>query len=212
MSSLPCAPISILLADDHALFRNGVAALLQQQENMKLVAEAGDGREAVGLYMSHAPDITLMDLQMPGMGGLDAIAAIRLHDPRAKIIALTTYRSDVLLTRALQAGAAAYLLKSTLVEEMFATIERVHAGAPSAQPDAGPMLSAEIAAGRLTRREIDVLALAAEGNSNKGIARKLGIGEDTVKGYMSALFCKLGASDRTHAVALALKQGIIGCA
>ena len=209
MTSPNSGSIRILVADDHALFRNGVAALLQQQQHMLLVAEASDGQMAVDHYKRHCPDITLMDLQMPGMGGLEAIAAIRRHDSLAKIIALTTYRSDVLVTRALQAGASSYLLKSTLVEEMFATIERVHNGARYIPADVAQILSAEIPAGRLTRREIDVLALAAEGNSNKGIARKLGIGEETVKGYMSALFQKLGASDRTHAVALALKQGII---
>lgn len=205
----PPSPITILVVDDHALFRDGIAALLKQRDDMVMVAEAGDGQSAIEHYLAHRPDVTLMDLQMPGMGGLEAIAAIRRHDPAARIIALTTYRSDVQIKRALQAGATSYLLKSMLVDEMFHTIERVHAGARQLPPEVAAMLAGGFPVDLLTRREMDVLTLAAEGNSNKGIARKLGIGEETVKGYMSTLFCKLGAHDRTHAVALALKQGIL---
>jgi len=182
---------------------------LQQHGNMTLVAQASDGLMAIEQYKQHCPDVTLMDLQMPGVGGLEAIEAIRAHDPLAKIIALTTYRSDILVTRALAAGALSYLLKSTLVEEMFATIERIHTGARYIPADVAEILAGGEKPCKLTRREIDVLTLAAEGNSNKGIARKLDVGEDTVKGYMSNLFCKLGASDRTHAVALAMRHGLI---
>ncbi len=205
----PPSPITILVVDDHALFREGIAALLKSRDDMRIVAEAGDGQSAVEHYLTHRPDVTLMDLQMPGMGGLEAIAAIRLHDPAARVIALTTYRSDVQIKRALQAGATSYLLKSILVDEMIHTIQRVHAGARQLPAEVAAMLAGSFPVDLLTRREMDVLTLAAEGNSNKGIARKLGIGEETVKGYMSTLFSKLGANDRTHAVALALKQGIL---
>lgn len=209
MTSPTANAIRILLADDHAIFRDGIGALLKQRGDMVLVAEACDGQGAIAHYISHRPDITLMDLQMPGIGGLEAITAIRRHDPDARIIALTTYRSDVQVKRALQAGASSYLLKSMLVDEMFDTIIRVHAGLRQLPPEIAKMLACGLPMGQLTRRELEVLTLAADGHSNKGIARKLGIAEETVKGHMSALFCKLGASDRTHAVALALRQGIL---
>ncbi|MRW85435.1 response regulator [Pseudoduganella sp. FT26W] len=207
--SLNPAPIRILIADDHALFRNGIAALLAQQANMKLVAEASDGRSAIQLYREYQPNITLMDLQMNGMDGIASIEAIRDFDPGARIIALTTYRSEVLVQRAIRAGVCSYLLKSMLISDLITTIDCVHRGQRYMPSEVAQMLSFSIANEQLTRREIDVLSLAAKGNSNKMIAKQLGIGEDTVKSYMSTLFGKLGANDRTHAVALALRDGLI---
>lgn len=201
--------IRILLADDHAIFRGGIAALLAQQPGMRLVAEAADGQSAVALYRAHRPDVTLMDLQMNGMDGIGAIETICGLDPQARIIALTTYSSEVLLQRAMRAGACSYMMKSMLVEELLTTIERVHAGHRHLPPEVASMLAFSSRNDGLTPREIDVLTLAACGNSNKQIASLLGIGEETVKGYMRTLFSKLGASDRTHAVVLALRNGII---
>lgn len=202
-------PIRILVADDHALFRGGLAALLSQHERMQLVAEAADGNEALARYRDSRPDITLMDLQMNGMDGISAIEAIRAIDARARIIALTTYSSDALLQRAIRAGACSYLMKSMLVEDLFTTIERVHDGLRHLPLEVAAKLSLGVRREQLTLREIDVLTLAARGNSNKQIAHLLGIGDETVKGYMRTLFAKLGATDRAHAVALALTDGLI---
>ncbi|TFW16800.1 response regulator [Duganella callida] len=208
MSSHPAA-IRILLADDHAMFRSGIAALLLQQPQMTLVAEAEDGQQAVALYQQHRPDITLMDLQMNGMDGVVTIEAIRAIDPAARIIAVTTYSSEVLVHRAMRAGVSSYLLKSMLIKELITTIDCVHRGQRHLPAEIAQMLSFSLNNEQLTRREIEVLSLAAQGNSNKMIASRLGISEDTVKSYMSTLFGKLGANDRTHAVALALKSGLI---
>lgn len=203
------APIRILIADDHTLFRNGIAALLEQQPNMELVAEAADGKRAIELYREYRPHITLMDLQMNGMDGIASIEAIREFDPGARTIALTTYRSETLVQRAMRAGACSYLLKSMLINDLITTIDCVHRGQRYIPSEVAQMLSLGVISEQLTRREIDVLSLAAKGNSNKMIAKQLGIGEDTVKSYMSTLFGKLGANDRTHAVALALRDGLI---
>jgi DNA-binding NarL/FixJ family response regulator len=208
MRSIP-TPIRLLIADDHAMFRSGIAALLAQQPHITLVAEAEDGRQAIERYQQHRPDITLMDLQMKGMDGIIAIEAIRALDPAARIIALTTYSSEVLVHRAMRAGVSSYLLKNMLIKELIATIESVHQGQRRLPVEIAQMLSFSLNSEQLTRREIEVIALAAQGNSNKMIASQLGIGEDTVKSYMSTLFGKLGANDRTHAVALALKSGLI---
>lgn len=202
-------PIRILLADDHAMFRAGMAALLTRHDGMRLVAEAANGAEALALYRDRRPDVTLMDLQMCGMDGIGAIEAIRRVDAGARIIALTTYHSEALLQRAMRAGACSYLMKSMLVEELFGTIERVHGGQRHLPPEVAGMLNFSVRSEHLTPREIDVLTLAARGNSNRKIADLLGIGEETVKGHMSALLGKLGATDRAHAVALALRNGII---
>jgi len=203
------SPIRILVADDHALFRNGIAALLAQNPQMQLVAEAADGRGALEQYLSTRPDVTLMDLQMNGLDGISAIEAIRGVDADARIIALTTYRSETLLHRAMRAGAYSYLMKSMLVEDLFKTILCVHSGQRHLPQEMVGMLSFGGTPDHLTPREIDVLTLAARGNSNKQIARHLGISDETVKSYMRTLFAKLGAADRTHAVALALRDGII---
>jgi DNA-binding NarL/FixJ family response regulator len=208
MSSTP-APIRLLIADDHAMFRSGIAALLEQQPHIQLVAEAEDGKQAIELYQQHRPDVTLMDLQMKGMDGIVSIEAIRVFDPAARIIAVTTYSSEALVHRAMRAGVSSYLLKNMLIKELLSTIDAVHRGQRRLPVEIAQMLSFSLNNEQLTRREIEVIALAAQGNSNKMIASRLGIGEDTVKSYMSTLFSKLGANDRTHAVALALKSGLI---
>lgn len=207
--TLQPTPIRILIADDHALFRCGIAALLEQHSDLLLVAEASNGRSAIEQYQQHRPDITLMDLQMNGMDGIATIEAIREFDAGARVIALTTYRSEVLVQRAMRAGVYSYLLKSMLVNELITTIYAVHGGQRHIPSEIAQMLSFSMPNEQLTRRELDVLSLAAKGNSNKMIANKLGIAEDTVKSYMSALFGKLGANDRTHAVVLALRNGLI---
>jgi len=201
--------IRVLSVDDHAVLREGIAALIANQPNMELVAEACDGREAVELFRTHRPDVTLMDLQMPEMGGVDAMSAIRGEFPDARIIVLTTYTGDTQVMRAMKAGARAYLLKGLLRKELIETIRAVHAG----QRRMAPEIAAEIAEHStdevLTAREVDVLRLIAGGNANKQIAAQLSIGEETVKGYVKNIHAKLGAKDRTHAVTIGLKRGII---
>ena len=201
--------IRVLSVDDHAVLREGIAALIANQPDMELVAEACDGREAVELFRTHRPDVTLMDLQMPEMGGVDAMSAIRGEFPDARIIVLTTYTGDTQVMRAMKAGARAYLLKGLLRKELIETIRAVHAG----QRRMAPEIAAEIAEHStdevLTAREVDVLRLIAGGNANKQIAAQLSIGEETVKGYVKNIHAKLGAKDRTHAVTIGLKRGII---
>ncbi len=202
-------PIRILSVDDHPLFREGVAALLAGQSDLKLMAEASNGREAVDQFRRHRPDVTLMDLQMPEMDGVDAMVAIREEFPSARIIVLTTYIGDALVLRALKAGARAYLLKSLLRKDLLETIRLVHAG----QKRIGPVVAAELAEhatdDALSPREVDVLRLIAAGNANKAVASHLSITEETVKGHVKNILSKLAASDRTHAVTIALKRGII---
>jgi DNA-binding NarL/FixJ family response regulator len=200
--------IRILSVDDHALLREGIAALIGNQPDMQLLAEAVNGREAVELFRKHRPDVTLMDLQMPEMNGIDALSAIRGEFPEARIIVLTTYTGDVQVFRALKAGARAYLLKGLLRKELIETIHAVHAG----QKRLAPEIAAEIAEHAidegLTPREIDVLRLIAGGNANKEIAAQLSLSEETVKGHVKNILSKLGAKDRTHAVTISLKRGI----
>ena len=201
--------IRVLCVDDHALFREGVAALLTNQTDMELVAEGVNGVEALTLFRQHKPDVTLMDLQMPEINGIDAISAIRAEFPEARIIVLTTYAGDVQVTRALRAGARAYLLKGLLRKELLDTIRAVHAGQKRLTPEVAVEIAEHATDDALTAREIDVLRLVAGGNANKEIAAHLSIAEDTVKGYVKNILAKLSARDRTHAVTIALKRGMI---
>ena len=202
-------PIRILAVDDHPLFRNGIAALLATQPDMTLVAEASNGREAIQQFRAHRPDITLMDLQMPEMNGLDALAAIRSEFPDARIIMLTTYMGDVQVLRSMQVGARAYLLKNLLDKELLGTIRAVHAGKKALAAEASYALAEHATDEALTSAEVHVLRLIASGNANKEIAAQLSITEETVKGRVKNILAKLGAKDRTHAAMIGLKRGII---
>jgi DNA-binding NarL/FixJ family response regulator len=202
-------PIRILAVDDHPLLREGIAALVAGQSDMKLVAEASDGREAIAQFRKHLPDVTLMDLQMPEMEGVDAMIAIRDEFPNARIIVLTTYTGDVQVLRALKAGARAYLSKGLLRKELLDTIRAVHAGQKRIPAEIAIQLADYAAEDALTAREIDVLRLIAGGNANKQIAAQLSITEETVKGHVKNILSKLRANDRTHAVTIGLKRGII---
>ena len=208
MSSDPNS-IRILSVDDHPLIRQGVAGLVATQADMNLIAEAANGREAIQQFHRHRPDITLMDLQMPEMNGLEAIIAIRSEFPEARIIVLTTYAGDVQALRALKAGARAYLLKDSLHKELLATIRAVQAGKKSMSPEISFQLAEHTTDDSLTPAEVRVLRLIAEGNSNKEIAAQLSTSEDTVKGQVRNILSKLGAKDRTHAAMIGLKRGII---
>jgi DNA-binding NarL/FixJ family response regulator len=201
--------IRILSVDDHPLLRSGIGALIATQPDMQLVAEAANGKEAVQLYRELRPDVTLMDLQMPAMSGLDAIIAIKSEDPSARIIVLTTYSGDVLAQRALKAGAHAYVLKSLVRTEILDTIRLVYAGEKRIQADVAADMAKHTADASLTSREIQVLQLVGSGYANKAISAKLDINEETTKTHIKNILAKLGARDRTHAVSLGLKRGII---
>jgi DNA-binding NarL/FixJ family response regulator len=203
------AQIRILAVDDHALVRQGIAVLVGTQPDLVLVAEASNGREAVQQFSAHRPDITLMDLQMPEMNGLDAIIAIRGQVPDAKIIVLTTYKGDVQILRALKAGAQGYLLKNTFHKELIDTIRAVHAGKKALSPEASYEIAEHATDDALTPAEINVLRLIAAGNANKQIADQLSITEETVKSRVKNILSKLGANDRTQAAMIGLKRGII---
>jgi len=203
------AQIRILAVDDHALMREGIAVLVATQPDMALVAEAKSGREAIQQFRAHRPDITLMDLQMPEMNGLDAITAIRAESPDAKIIVLTTYKGDVQILRAMKAGAKGYLLKTTFHKELVETIRAVHAGEKALSPEASYEIAEHATDDALTPAEIAVLRLIAAGNANKQIADQLSITEETVKSRVKNILSKLGANDRTHAATIGLKRGII---
>ena len=203
------APIRILAVDDHALIRQGIAGLIAVQSDMTLVAEASNGREAIHQFRAHHPDVTLMDLQMPEMSGLDAIIAIRGESAEARIIVLTTYAGDVQALRAIKAGAKGYLLKSTLHKDLLDTIRAVHAGRKSLSPEVSFELAEHTTDDALTPAEIRVLRLIAEGNANKEIATQLSLTEETIKGQVRNILSKLGAKDRTHAAMIGLKRGII---
>jgi DNA-binding NarL/FixJ family response regulator len=201
--------IRVLTVDDHALIREGVAALIANQKDMSLVGEASNGREAVEQFRSHRPDVTLMDLQMPEMNGIDALIAIRSEFPEARIIMLTTYAGDVLCKRAMKAGAQAYILKGNVRKDLLDTIRSVRAGRKILHAEVAAELATHAADDALSEREIEVLSLIAAGNSNKLVADQLAISEDTVKGHVKSILSKLGVNDRTHAVTAALKRGII---
>ena len=201
--------IRILAVDDHPILRQGIAALIADESDMTLVAEAANGREAIQQFRAHRPDVTLMDLQMPEMNGLDAMLAIRGEFPEARIIMLTTYTGDVQARRALQAGARAYLLKNSLHKELLDTIRAVHAGRKNLSPEVSFELAEHAAEDTLSPLEVRVLRLIAQGNSNKGIAAVLSVTEDSVKGHVRNILSKLGANDRTHAAMIGVKRGII---
>ena len=201
--------IRVLTVDDHALIREGVAALIANQKDMSLVGEASNGREAIEQFRSHRPDVTLMDLQMPEMNGIDALIAIRSEFPEARIIMLTTYAGDVLCKRAMKAGAQAYILKGNVRKDLLDTIRDVRAGKKVLHSEVAAELATHAADDALSEREIEVLSLIAAGNSNKLVADQLAISEDTVKGHVKSILSKLGVNDRTHAVTAALKRGII---
>lgn len=204
------APIQVLVVDDHPLLREGIAALIHGQTDMKLVAEASNGHEALAQYRLHRPDVTLMDLQMPAMGGIETIIAIRAESPNARIIVLTTYGGDVQVVRALKAGARGYVLKGHVHKALLDTIRAVHAGQKRMSPEVAAELADHAGEEELTAREIAVLRLIGVGNSNKEIAAQLGISDETVKSHVTNILEKLGANDRTHAVTTALRRGIIG--
>jgi len=202
-------PIRILAVDDHPLIRQGIGGLVMDQPDMTLVGEASNGREAIQRFREQRPDVTLMDLQMPEMNGLDATIAIRGEFPEARIIVLTTYTGDAQVLRALQAGARAYLLKNTLHKELLETIRAVHAGKKTVSPEVSFQLAEHATDDALTPAEVRVLRLIAEGKANKEIAAQLSVSEETVKGQVRNILSKLGANDRTHAAMIGLKRGII---
>jgi DNA-binding NarL/FixJ family response regulator len=208
MASVPNV-IRILAVDDHPLLRKGIAALLNAEPDMKLVAEASNGAEAVESFRSHRPDVTLMDLQLPGLNGIEAIDRILSEFPDARIVVLTTYTGDVQVLRALRAGARAYILKGHVHRELLETIRTVHAGRKRIPPDIATELAEHAAEDELSPREIEVLKLIAVGKSNKEIGDQLFIGEATVKGHVTNILSKLTANDRAHAVSIGLKRGII---
>jgi two-component system, NarL family, response regulator len=209
LQALDANPIKVLVVDDHALLRDGVATLLAKEPDLLLVGEASDAREAIDQHRAHRPDVVLMDLQMPGMSGIDAMIAIREERPEARIIVLTTYEGDVLAQRALKAGARAYVLKSRVRKELPETIRAVHRGLKRIDPLVALQIADHTTEALLTSREIEVLTLIAAGNSNKQIAHNLAINEETAKSHVKNLIAKLGANDRTHAVTLGLRRGII---
>jgi DNA-binding NarL/FixJ family response regulator len=201
--------IRILVVDDHPVLRGGVAAILENQLDMELAGEARNGEEAVERFRALRPDVTLMDLQMPGMNGVDAIAAIRAECPGARIIVLTTYSGDVQAVRALKAGAVGYLLKNSLRVELMDAIRDVHRGQRRVQRDIADEIALHVVDEALTERETSILRLVAIGKANKQVASELGLSEETIKGHLKNIFSKLDVADRTHAVTVAARRGII---
>jgi DNA-binding NarL/FixJ family response regulator len=201
--------IRVFTVDDHPLMREGIAAVIERQQDMVLVGEATNGREAIEGFRLHRPDVTLMDLQMPEMSGIDAIIAIRREFSSARVVVLTTFQGDVQALRAFKAGASGYLLKNMLRKELVDTIRTVHAGRRRIPPEVAAELAEHVIDDELSEREIEILARVAQGNSNKIIASQLGISEATVKYHLQSVLSKLGANDRTHAVTIAMKRGFI---
>ncbi|HZD47165.1 MAG TPA: response regulator transcription factor [Silvibacterium sp.] len=207
--SATSTPIRVMAVDDHPIFLKGIIGLVGDQPDMTLVAQASNGREAILQFRTHRPDVTVMDLQMPEMNGLDALIAILAEHPEARIIMLTTYTGDVQILRALKAGARAYLLKNLVHKELLEKIRAVHAGRKALSPEASFQIAEHATDDALIPAEIEVLRLIAAGNANKQIADQLSITEDTVKGRIKNILSKLGASDRTHAAMIGIKRGII---
>ena len=201
--------IRVLTVDDHPLLRDGIAALIGSEEDMELIGEASNGREGLDMFRKFRPDVTLMDLQMPEMNGIDAIGAIRGEFPEARIIVLTTHPGDVQVSRALKGGARAYLMKGELRKELLETVRAVHAGQKRLSSEVAAEIAEHVTDSSLTPREIDVLRLVAAGNANKEVGALLSLTEVTIKSHMKNILAKLGANDRTHAVTIALKRGII---
>lgn len=202
-------PIRVLIADDHPLLRDGIAALIANCNDITVVAQAETGHEAISAHRTHLPDVTLMDLQLPDMDGVDAIIAIRNENPNARVIVLTTYSGDTRAKKALKAGARAYLLKNHARRDLLEMIRRVHTGQKYIDPEVAGEIAEHSGEEPLTPRELQILTLIAGGGSNKSIAYALQISEDTVKGHVSSILSKLNANDRTHAVTLAIRRGVI---
>jgi DNA-binding NarL/FixJ family response regulator len=208
-SQAPAALVRVLVVDDHPLLREGVAAVLTGKSDLTIVGEAGDGREALEKFRALQPDVTVMDLQMPLMSGIDAMHAIRLEAPKARIVVLATLAGDVLATRALKAGAHGYVLKERVREDLPDIIRAVHSGMKRIEPTIALQIADYASDPTPTSREIEILQLVSTGHSNKLIAKSLTIGEETVKTHVRNIIAKLGARDRTHAVTLAVRRGII---
>lgn len=203
------APIRVLIADDHPIVRDGIAALIERQSDMVAVGEAATGEEAIRLHVALLPDVTLMDVQMPGTDGIAAVQAIRRASPHGAILMLTTYPGDAQAVRAIQAGAAGYLLKNSIRKELLDAIRSVHAGRRVVSPDIAHALAVHALDERLSEREVAILRLIADGHANKQIAWRLGVSTDTIKANLKQLFAKLGVDDRTHAVTVAARRGFI---